>query len=53
LIGVKPTWHWRPFHPARIKLESSVDHDDGSRMISSLIAHISQSFCAPYKEAAA
>jgi hypothetical protein len=44
--------HWRP-SPTRVELESSVDHDNGSRMIAGLITHISQCFCASYKEAAA
>src|SRR6516165_8734529 len=44
---------WRPSHPARAKLEVSVDHDDGLWMISGLITHISQCVRASYKEAAA
>jgi hypothetical protein len=52
-FSAKLMLHWRPSRPARIKLESSVDHDDGSRMIPGLITHVSQCFCASYKEAAA
>src|SRR6516225_9534465 len=44
---------WRPSHPARVKLEVSVDHDDGSWMISGLITHISQCVRSSYKEAVA
>jgi hypothetical protein len=52
-INARLMQHWRPSRPARVKLESSVDHDDGSWMISGLITHVSQCFCASYKEAAA
>jgi hypothetical protein len=45
--------HWRPSHPSRVELESSIDHHNGPWMISDLIAHVSQCFCAPYKEASA
>ena len=39
--------------PSRVELECSVDHNDGSWMISGLITHISQCSCASDKEAAA
>jgi hypothetical protein len=45
--------HWRPSRPTRVKLEGSVDHDDGSRMTPGLITHVSQGFCASDKKAAA
>jgi hypothetical protein len=53
IFNAKLMQPWRPSHPARVKLEVSVDHDDGSWMISGLMAHISQRFCASYKKAAA
>ena len=34
--------HWRPFHSTRVELERSADYDNGSWMISGLIAHVSQ-----------
>jgi hypothetical protein len=45
--------HWRPSHLTRVELESAIDHDDGPWMISGFITHVSQCFCASYKEAAA
>src|ERR1700752_4011769 len=45
--------HWHPSGPARVKLERSADHDDGSWMIPSLIIDVSQCFCATDKKAAA
>jgi hypothetical protein len=52
-INAKLMQHWRPSRPVRVKLENSVDHGDGSRMTSGFITHVSQCFCASYKEAAA
>jgi hypothetical protein len=43
----------RPSRLARVKFKGSVDHDDGSWMISGLITHVSQCVRASYKEAAA
>jgi hypothetical protein len=52
-FNAKLMQHWRSSCSAGVKLENSVDPDDGSRMIPGLITHVSQCFCASYKEAAA
>jgi hypothetical protein len=50
---VKLIQNWRPSHRVRIELEFSANHHDDPRMISGFEAHVSQCFCASYKEAAA
>jgi hypothetical protein len=50
-FGAQQMQHWRPSR--RVKLEGSIDHDDGLRMTPGLITHVSQGFCAPDKKAAA
>jgi hypothetical protein len=52
-FSAKLMQHWRPSHPAYVKLESAIDHDNGPWMISGLITHVSQCFRASHKEATA
>jgi hypothetical protein len=52
-FGAELMWYGRPPRPARVELQSFVDHNNSPRTIPRLRAHVSQCFRASYKKTAA